>query len=137
MKLSTRARYGLKAMADIAENENAGAVSLNQIAQRNGISENYLEQLIAVLKKAGFVSSLRGAGGGYRLAKAPEDINVCELLEALEGSLSLVECGADGVCGSGDCCDCRTRGVWQKLSSSLKETAEAITLKDLLSDDFK
>ncbi len=132
MKLSTRARYGLKAMADIAANEEGGTVSLNQIAQRHGISENYLEQLIAVLKKAGFVKSVRGAGGGYKLAKKPEDITVGELLEVLEGSLSLVECGEDGTCGSGDCGCCQTKEVWKKLSTSLKETAESITLKDLL-----
>ncbi len=132
MKLSTRARYGLKAMADIAANEKKGTVSLNQIAKRNGISENYLEQLIAVLKKAGLVNSIRGAGGGYTLGKSPEEITVCEVLEVLEGSLSLVECGEDGACGSGDCGSCQTKDVWKKLSTSLIETAESITLKDLL-----
>ncbi|MCD7778920.1 MAG: Rrf2 family transcriptional regulator [Clostridiales bacterium] len=134
MKISTRARYGLKAMIDIALNEDKGAVSLNAIADRNGISENYLEQLIASLKKGGFVKSVRGAGGGYKLNMAPEDITVCQLLEALEGSLSLVECSDEGVCGSSGCSGCTARGVWQKLSTNLKETADSITLKDLVSE---
>ncbi len=130
MKISTRARYGLKAMVDIALNENNGTVSLCAIAERNGISENYLEQLIASLKKGGFVKSIRGAGGGYKLNKPAESITVCELLEVLEGPLSLVEC-ADGACGSGECSGCVTKGVWQKLSLNLRETAGSITLKDL------
>ena len=134
MKISTRTRYGLKAMIDIAENEGCGAVSLGAIAERNGISENYLEQLIAALKRAGFVKSVRGAGGGYRLGKAPEDITVLRLMEALEGSLDLVECGENGgSCGSGDCLGCNTKEVWRRLSTNLKETAGAITLKELCS----
>lgn len=121
-------------MVDIALNENKGAVSLGAIAQRNGISENYLEQLIAALKKAGFVKSTRGAGGGYRLNKKAEDITVLKLLEVLEGPLDLVECGEEGSCGSGDCECCATKTVWKRLSSNLKETAESITLKDLAED---
>ncbi|MCD8239309.1 MAG: Rrf2 family transcriptional regulator [Clostridiales bacterium] len=135
MKISTRARYGLKAMIDIALNEDKGTVSLNAIAERNGISENYLEQLIASLKKGGFVKSTRGAGGGYKLNRAAEDITVCELLEVLEGPLNLVQCGDDGSCGSLNCKGCTAKGVWAKLSSSLKETAEGITLKDLAADN--
>lgn len=134
MKISTRARYGLKAMIDIALNEDKGTVSLNAIALRNGISENYLEQLIAALKKAGYVKSVRGAGGGYKLNKPAEEITVCELLEVLEGPLSLVECGEEGSCGSGDCKGCTAKGVWEKLSSSLKEAAGGITLKDLAAE---
>ncbi|MCD8090691.1 MAG: Rrf2 family transcriptional regulator [Clostridiales bacterium] len=135
MKISTRARYGLKAMIDIALNEDKGAVSLNAIAERNGISENYLEQLIASLKKGGFVKSVRGAGGGYKLNMAAEDITVCQLLEALEGSLSLVECGDEGACGSGGCSGCTAKTVWKKLSTNLKETAGSITLKDLVAEE--
>ncbi|MCD8216060.1 MAG: Rrf2 family transcriptional regulator [Clostridiales bacterium] len=135
MKISTRARYGLKAMIDIALNENKGVVSLNAIAERNGISENYLEQLIASLKRGGYVKSVRGAGGGYMLNMAAEEITVCQLLEALEGPLSLVECGDEGACGSVGCDGCTAKGVWQKLSTSLRETADSITLKDLVSEE--
>ncbi len=135
MKISTRARYGLKAMIDIALNEEKGAVSLNAIAERNGISENYLEQLIAALKRGGFVKSVRGAGGGYKLNMPPEDITVCQLLEALEGSLSLVECGDEGTCGSAGCSGCTAKTVWQRLSANLKETAGSITLKDLIAEE--
>ncbi|MCC8098391.1 MAG: Rrf2 family transcriptional regulator, partial [Eubacterium sp.] len=107
---------------------------LNAIAYRNGNSENYLEQIISSHKKGAFVKRVRGAGGGYKLNMAAEDITVCQLLEALEGPLSLVECTDEGVCGSSGCSGCTARGVWQRLSTSLKETAGSITLKDLLSE---
>ena len=92
MKLSTQGRYGLRELLDLAVHQGNGTVSIQSIAARQNISERYLEQLIAKLKKAGLVSSIRGAGGGYRLAKDAEDISVGDILRALEGSLDAVEC---------------------------------------------
>ena len=92
MKLSTKGRYGLRALIDLAVYSEDETVSIASIAARQNISESYLEQLIAKLRKAGLVTSIRGAGGGYKLAKPAEDISVGDILRALEGSLDPVEC---------------------------------------------
>ena len=89
MKLSTKGRYGLRALIDLAQYSEVEPVSINSISARQGISERYLEQLMALLKKAGLVKSIRGAGGGYVLAKEKEDISVGDVLRALEGKLEV------------------------------------------------
>ncbi len=133
MKISTRGRYGLKAMVDIAENCSEGCVSLKSIAERTNLSESYLEQLIASLKKAGLVKSTRGANGGYTLTKPPEDISVGDILRVVEGPLKLVECLSDKEsCGMGDCSLCATRDVWARLSESVSEAADNISLSELI-----
>src|SRR5690242_1173163 len=96
MKLSTKGRYGVKAMLDLALHNSEGQVSLKSIAERQGLSENYLEQLFSALRKAGLVKSMRGAQGGYVLAMAAEEISVGAILRALEGSLAPVDCVSDG-----------------------------------------
>lgn len=133
-KISTRGRYGLKAMVDIAVNsKNQSCVCLKSIAERTGISESYLEQLISLLKKADIVKSIRGASGGYVLSKKPEEISVGDILRVVEGPLELVEClSKSESCGSGDCDNCITKGVWAKLSESVSETADNISLADLI-----
>lgn len=131
MKISTRGRYGLKAMVDIAANSKECCVSLKSIAERTNLSESYLEQLIAPLKKAGLVKSIRGASGGYILSKSAENISVGDILRAVEGPLELVECGGDS-CGMNDCSCCTTKGVWAKLSDSVSETADNINLSELI-----
>ncbi len=134
MKMSTKGRYGLRAMVDIAVNCARGesCVSLKSVANRQNLSESYLEQLISPLKKAGIVKSTRGAQGGYVLAKAAADITVGEILRALEGPLDIVECDKDKTnCGEGSCKNCVTKNVWEKLSESVNETADAITLEML------
>ena len=131
MKMSTKGRYGLRAMVDIAVNCGTGdnCVSLKSVANRQNLSESYLEQLIAPLKKAGIVKSTRGAQGGYVLAKRAEDITVGEILRALEGQLELVECAnSKSSCGTGSCKNCVTKDVWEKLSESVNEAADSITL---------
>ena len=90
MKLSTKGRYGLRAIVDLASNSQDGAVCISSIAQRQNLSESYLEQLMSLLRKAGIIESVRGAGGGYRLARPPEQISVGEILRALEGDLNFV-----------------------------------------------
>lgn len=134
MKISTRGRYGLKAMVDIAINsKNNSCVSLKSIADRTGISESYLEQLISPLKKADIVKSIRGASGGYVLNKNPKDISVGDILRVVEGPLELVEClSKNEACGNSDCHNCTTKNVWAKLSESVNETADNISLADLM-----
>ena len=133
MKLSTRGRYGIQAMYDLAKNAEAGPQSIKAIAEREGIPEAYLEQLIAPLKRAGLVSSTRGAQGGYTLAREPEAITVGDVLRALEGGLNLVECLDEGsTCGKS--CACASRIVWMKLRDGLNAIVDGITLQDMISD---
>lgn len=140
MKISTRGRYGIKAMVDLAMNaENEKCVSLKSIAQRQGIPENYLEQLMAVLKKASVVKSIRGAQGGYMLNKNPEDISVGDLIKILEGSLALVDCLENQPpkkrCGNANCGECVVKDAWGKISDKLAEAAHSISLKDLITNE--
>ena len=135
MKISTRGRYGLRAMADLAGREGGESVKLNSIAERQGIPGHYLEQLIAALKKAGYVKSVRGARGGYHLNGRPEDISVGDILRVLEGPLYPVDCVADdgdASCGGADCDACVARPVWEKIYDSLSGVVDSITLKDLI-----
>ena len=154
MKISTRGRYGLKAMVDIAaqcsckecacENSSSSVctcrcVNLKSIAERQGISEHYLEQLIAPLKKAGLVKSVRGAKGGYTMNKSPKEITVGEILRALEGSLCPVSCLEDDEncqCGSANCDDCVTKPVWRKIYEGFTNVVDSIVLEELV-DDYK
>ncbi len=134
--LSTRGRYGLKAMIDLAMVYGQTRLSTLSLAGLQGISDTYLEQLVSALKKAGLVLSTRGAQGGYELARAPEEITVNEVLRALEGETTLVDCvSADRV----DCtnaCSCSTRPLWLKLQSRINEVLDATTLKDM-ADDYR
>jgi len=137
MKLSTRSRYGLKAIVDIAAWGGDKCVSISSMAGRLGISENYLEQLIIKLKKAGIVESIRGAQGGYVLGRPAEEITVAEILTILEGSLYPVEC-LDGTgecsCGEGSCNPCVTRSVWQKMYDGIFDVVDSIKISDLAKD---
>lgn len=101
MKLSTKGRYGLRAMIDLASHEEEGAVSIASISERQNISESYLEQLVRPLRKAGFIESVRGAGGGYVLAKPADSISVGDVLRVLEGGLEAVTCSVNE--GLGGC----------------------------------
>ncbi|WP_317368803.1 Rrf2 family transcriptional regulator [uncultured Tyzzerella sp.] len=140
MKISTRGRYGIKAMVDLAMNsKDDKCISLKSIAQRQGIPENYLEQLMAVLKKAEVVKSVRGAQGGYVLNRNPEDISVGDLLKILEGSLALVDCLENQPpkkrCGDANCNECVVKDAWEVISDKLAEAAHSISLKDLIKDE--
>ena len=133
MKLSTKGRYGLRALIDLAVYSDNEAVSIASIAARQNISESYLEQLIAKLRKAGLVTSVRGAGGGYKLAKPAEEISVGDILRALEGSLDPVECPGlkeESTCDSSDFCV--TKYVWQKINESINETVNQMMLDELV-----
>ncbi|WP_113676128.1 RrF2 family transcriptional regulator [Vallitalea guaymasensis] len=133
MKLSTRGRYGLRAMVDLVVNSKETNISLKSISERQGISMNYLEQIISVLKKSGYVKSVRGAKGGYSLAKSPKDISVGDILRALEGDLNPVDCALvneDKQCDEADCCI--TKVVWKKISDSINDVVNNISLQDLV-----
>lgn len=133
MKLSTRGRYGIRAMFDMALNAQDGLQSIKSIAEREGIPEAYLEQLFASLKRGGLVKSARGAQGGYALAKAPEEISVGDVLRAVEGSLSLAEClEGDSACERADVCPSRL--VLRKLRDGMREIVDGISLQDMIED---
>ncbi len=135
MKLSTKGRYGLRAMIDLALHSETEPVSASSIAARQKISEGYLEQLIAKLKKSGLIISIRGAGGGYVLSRPMEEISAGDILRALEGNLDPVEC--PGFSGT-DACEgsdvCVAKYVWKKINDSINRTVDEIKLKDLVEE---
>lgn len=131
MKISTKGRYGLRIMIDIAVYGKGECVSLKDIAEREHLSEKYLEQIINLLGKENLVQSVRGARGGYHLTKAPEEITVKEILLATEGSLAPVACAADNeLCEN--YCDCVTSFIWTQMYDAVMGVVEKITLKDLV-----
>lgn len=137
MKLTTRGRYGLRALIDLAENQDGGAVSTQSIAQRQDISESYLEQLIRMLKKSGLVTSVRGAGGGYRLSRAADEISVGDVLRSLEGSLEAVECPAivGDDCSSAD--ECVTKIVWKRINDGIAQAVDSIMISELVDESMR
>lgn len=133
MKLSTRGRYGIHVMYDLALNAEKGPQSIKAIAGRGDMPDAYLEQLIAVLKREGLVTSTRGAQGGYMLARPANEITVGDVLRALEGGLSLVDC-LDGEENCGKSCACPSRIVWMKLRDGMNAIVDGITLLDMVED---
>lgn len=136
MKLSAKSEYGVRMMADLASVYGRGRLSLSQIAERQGISVDFLEQLIAVLRKKGLVESVRGARGGYQLAKSPADITVGDVIFALEGPFIPMVCLEVDHEHQPDCCArlgfCTTRDVWVRLRDQVNATLTAISLADLV-----
>ncbi|HOV27472.1 MAG TPA: Rrf2 family transcriptional regulator [Pseudobacteroides sp.] len=135
MKLSTKGRYGVKAMLDLALHSSEGNVSLKSIADRQELSENYLEQLFASLRKAGLVKSIRGAQGGYILADSPDNISVGAILRALEGSLAPVSCVSEY---NESPCDkysfCVTKMIWEKMMDGVNQVVDSISLQSLIEE---
>lgn len=136
MKISTRGVYAIRALIDIAQNQKEAPVALRSIAQRQNLSESYLEQLFTSLKKAGLVKSLRGAQGGYELTKLPEDLKVIEIIRVMEGPIAPVECVNEESTDSG--CDnasfCTLKPLWSRLRDSMITVLEATSLADLLTE---
>lgn len=135
MKLSTKGRYGLRAVLDLALNSETEAVALSSIAERQSISISYLEQLIAKLRKAGIVESIRGAKGGYVLARPAEEISVGDILRALEGDLNPVDCAeimGEHSCGASDICV--TKYVWKRISDSINNVVDTLMLSELVAE---
>ena len=134
MKLSARGRYGIHAMFDLALQYGSGTPQPTKaIAERERIPDAYLEQLIAALRKAGLVTSVRGAQGGYMLARPPQDITVGEILRGMEGDLASGDC-LDEAGGCDKSCACPTRLVWQKIHTGVNAIVDGITLSDMLKD---
>ena len=134
MKISTRSRYGLRALVELASGEKDTCMPLRTIAERHGMSESYLEQLFAPLKKAGIVQSIRGAQGGYKLSRPAEDITAGDVMRVLEGTLSPVDCLEDEnyECAAASCENCNTKPVWEKLYAGVSEVLDTIRLVDLV-----
>ena len=130
LKLSTKGRYGLRAVVDLAVHSQEEYVTLGSIALRQDLSEGYLEQLMAKLKKAGIVKSIRGSSGGYMLAKEPVCITIGDILRALEGELSVVECSDDKECMMFD--TCVTKYVWRRINDSINNVVDTMTLDEVL-----
>ena len=131
MKISTKGRYALRLMVDIAQYGSSGPVSLRDAAQRQQLSEKYLEQIVTPLARAGLLRSVRGAGGGYLLTRRPEEYSVGDILRPLEGDLAPVECATDqNFCER--CCDCVTVELWQDIHRAVSAVVDGTTLADLL-----
>ena len=133
MKLSTRARYGIHAMFELATRYGQGPQPLKSIAESQDIPEQYLEQLIALLRRDGLVESVRVAQGGYMLGKEPASITMGELMHVLEGPILLADCLSDDKRCERSCA-CPTKVVWQRLSKSMDDVLYSVTLQDMLDD---
>lgn len=132
MKVSTKGRYALRLMIDIAIHNDAGPVRIKDIAIRQEISDKYLEQIISILHKAGYVRSIRGPQGGYLLVKPPKDYTVGMILRLTEGSLAPVACleYEDNACERQE--DCATLRLWKQLNDAIRGVVDKVTLQDLV-----
>ncbi len=134
MKISTKGRYALRIMLDLAENANQGYINVKNIAGRQEISEKYLEQIISILNKAGFVKSTRGAQGGYKLTRSPEEYTIGMILRLTEGSLAPVACLEDEINECERHGTCQSLRVWEKLDKAINQVVDNIRLTDLLDE---
>ncbi|MGL5206294.1 MAG: RrF2 family transcriptional regulator [Acidaminococcaceae bacterium] len=132
MKISTKGRYALRLMLDLAVNYTGEYITIKNIAKRQEISEKYLEQIITQLSKAGFVKSARGAQGGYMLARTPAEYTVGEILRTLEGSLAPVACLEENQINCARASECVTLEVWLQLEKAINNVVDNITLADLV-----
>ncbi len=138
MKLSTKGRYGLRAMIDLALNsEDGNAVSIQSVSERQNISESYLEQLVRKLRTEGLVISVRGAGGGYELARPASQISVGDVLRALEGSIRAVSCGGEDESSCEQADLCVTKIVWDRVNKAIEEAVDTITIAQLVEESKK
>lgn len=133
MKISTKGRYALRMMIDLAEHQNGEYIALKDIAQRQNISKKYLEQIVPILNKSGILQANRGFQGGYRLAKSPDKYTVGDILRLTEGSLTPVSCAEDR-----ESCErsvlCPTYPVWSGLYKVINEYLDSVTLQDLIDE---
>ena len=132
--ISTKGRYALRAMVDLAQNKDAGLVPLADIARRQGISEKYLESILATLTRAGLLQGVRGKGGGYRLTRPPETYSVGEIVRAAEDSIAPVSCLEQGASCS-NAGECRMLPVWQGLDAVVNEYLDSVPLISLVREE--
>ena len=137
MKISTKGRYGLRVMIDLATYSVNKHIPLREISKRQNITIKYLEQIMTPLLRAGYVTSFRGNNGGYQLACAPADVSVGEIIRTMEGSLAPVACleGEENTCPNRDVC--QTLPVWERLDALIGDYLNSISLQDLLNDDHQ
>ena len=133
MRLSTKGRYAVTAMLDLAIHHAEGPVTLAEISETQGISRSYLEQLFARLKKHNLVQGMRGPGGGYRLARLPEDISVAQVIDAIGEGIDVTMCGGSENCQDGE--RCLTHELWKKLGNEIFDFLNGITLASFLKRD--
>ena len=132
MKLSTKGRYGVRAMVALALSYGGTPMSIKTISKKENLSEYYLEQLFSPLRRANLIRSIRGAQGGYVLCKAPSEITVGDIMTVLEGPIEVADC-IDGIgCASEN--DCTTKAVWAKVKKSIDDVLNSITLQDIVDD---
>ena len=136
MKISTKGRYALRLMIDLAQHDAAGYIPLRDISKRQEISAKYLEQIVTILCRAGYVKSVRGAQGGYLLSRDPSQYTVGQILRLTEGNLAPVACLEDeeNHCGRSGCC--ATLKVWQKLNDAISDVVDHVTLADLVEEQI-
>lgn len=133
MKISTKGRYALRLMLDLAINNESGElIRVKDVSERQEISEKYLEQIIAVLKKAGYVKSLRGAQGGYKLAKSPKEYTVGDILRLTEGNMAPVSCLEDDENLCERATGCTTLRLWEMINDAVKNVIDHVTLQDMV-----
>lgn len=132
MKISTKGRYALRLMIDLATNDTGNPIRIKDVAERQGISDKYLEQIIAVLNKAGYVKSVRGPQGGYILKKKPEEYTAGMILRLTEGSLAPVSCVEEDTSDCERQSGCVTYILWKKLSEAINDVVDTVTLQDLI-----
>jgi Rrf2 family transcriptional regulator, iron-sulfur cluster assembly transcription factor len=132
MKMSTKGRYAVMAMIDICQNGASRPISLMEIAERQDISQEYLEQLFGKLRRAGVVNSARGPGGGYALARPPSEINLSEIILAVDETLQVTRCSGDAVDGCVRGQKCNAHDLWSSLGRQMMYFLEAITLEDVV-----
>lgn len=135
MLISTKGRYALRVMVDLAEHPNEGFIPLKVIAMRQEISEKYLENIIKLLVRANLLSGLRGKGGGYRLTKTPEEYTVGAVLRLTEESLAPVVCLEENAAVCSRMAECRTLSLWQGLDKVISDYLNSVTLADLMRRD--
>ena len=132
MMISTKGRYALRVMIELAQREGQGYVALKDVARRQDISEKYLESILKVLVQQRFLEGLRGKGGGYKLTRAPETYTVGSILRLTEGSLATVACLEEGAPACPRMAECRTYPLWYKLDGMISEYLDSVTLADLM-----
>ncbi len=137
MKISTRGRYALRIMLDIALQEGDAPVSLRDVSERQGISFKYMEQIGSLLIHGGFLSSVRGAQGGYKLIGQPADHTIGAILRVTENQISPVVCVSDDADPCPHCDSCLTRPLWEKLNDAMLDVLDNTTLQDLIDDGMK
>lgn len=131
MKISTKGRYALRIMIDLAEHDSGEYIRLKDISERQGITLKYMEQIMPLLIRAGYVKSYRGNNGGYRLSRKPKDYTAGEILKTTEGSLAPIACLEHTPNQCGRCGECMTLSFWEGLQKVVDEYVESVTLEDL------